>query len=975
MDCGVFLRLVVIHLSLLVAPTVQQSNDTEFAGVFPDHIYFGYSPDVATAQIPLFWNKSRETGEEFHNRVCHHRCHGPSGSDSPADSEECLRCFPCTCEPYCDREGTCCPQEGQDWVPPATERSQCLVDFDEMSARVLSVVKCHPDFPAENDERELCESKTLPRRRDTVLPVTSNSSFVTYTNMHCAACNHDNEDLAEWGVRCLHNQYLYDAMNDTDYDERAIQLPDLCGFTRNPLVRPADYHSCSDLSLFSGHAVSTCNVTGQWAVKDEDVRKACEESDSPRGAAVLIKNGGLYANAFCVMCNEDEESLLEHCLISGSPGFRVPDIIRTSTGLMFDTVVLTAIRTRPRSDCSEGYWPHPEGECRELQCAAGKTLEGGVCSTAVRRVRGLGYHLRILLKPIVLGFTRVSNPTNPPQSVHSDTCYYGQALWAAMEAKIGFTFVDRAGNITTAAAVNETCFTEAYQKQLERLINHVNATSNAEGGMTGLELNVEDIASEEARFLAAEVEAYVLSKPTVQREHAENLLASLFEKEWSVTLGEWTVRLKAFDVSTRLLRGGDEKSDLAVDGVSDVDKTMFPYEKNMSPLIGLEHLFLPFTGELRCPHLRFQPDEFTVVTCDDCDTQVKFPCFMDPDDKPVSFLARSYPQGAWLTGDGQLAMCMDTFSEVFPQNVTVIKPSQRQTSMVRQVMSAVCGSVSVVCLAVTFVTYALFRQLRALPGLNNMGLSLSLATAQLSLLLPWHLTGVVWVCRAVGVLTHWAWLTALGWMGVCCTHMVRVFTSKTHHSLSERGVKKAFLQHVLATSLISTLIVGLTVVVSSALSRGVSMGYGGPLCFLDTELHPLLLLAVWVPLGLVVITNLSCFALTVVAIVRVRRLQARAPRERRDVLVYAKLVTVTGGAWVLGFLAELTDQEWMRVVAELCIAAQGLLLFLAYVCNTRVWRLYRARFGTAPPSNATSTSSPATALTTANTAKSSEAEA
>ncbi|XP_070193823.1 uncharacterized protein [Littorina saxatilis] len=232
------------------------------------------------------------------------------------------------------------------------------------------------------------------------------------------------------------------------------------------------------------------------------------------------------------------------------------------------------------------------------------------------------------------------------------------------------------------------------------------------------------------------------------------------------------------------------------------------------------------------------------------------------------------------------------------------------------------------------------KVLHNLPGLNNMGLSLSLATAQLSLLLPWDSTGVVWVCRAVGVFTHWAWLTALSWMGVCCVHMVRVFTSKTRRSLTDREC--------------------------------------GPICFLDTELHRLVLLAFLLPLGLVVLTNLTCFVITVVSIVRVRRLQARAPREWRDILVFAKLVTVTGGAWVLGLLAELTDQEWMRVVADLCIAAQGLLLFLAYTCNKRVWRLYRARFHglrRATPPDTGSTPTPAIALTTSTTVKSSEVDA
>jgi hypothetical protein len=145
-------------------------------------------------------------------------------------------------------------------------------------------------------------------------------------------------------------------------------------------------------------------------------------------------------------------------------------------------------------------------------------------------------------------------------------------------------------------------------------------------------------------------------------------------------------------------------------------------------------------------------------------------------------------------------------------------------------------------------------------------------------------------------------------------------------------------------------VVGVTVGVAMGVTGGSSMGYGGsePLCFLDTTTVPLLVLAFLLPLGLVVLTDLSCFLFTVASIAHTRWLQRSVRMERSgrhgvgwDVLVYAKLVTVTGGAWALGLAAEAADSEWMRVVAELRMGAQGLLIFLAYVCSKRVRGLYR----------------------------------
>jgi hypothetical protein len=193
-------------------------------------------------------------------------------------------------------------------------------------------------------------------------------------------------------------------------------------------------------------------------------------------------------------------------------------------------------------------------------------------------------------------------------------------------------------------------------------------------------------------------------------------------------------------------------------------------------------------------------------------------------------------------------------------------------------------------------------------------------------------------------------LQALAWMGVCCTHIVRVFVASTINTrLSDKETRRVFLQNVLMTTLGSGVVVGVTVGVAIGVSGGQSMGYGGSLCFLGTGRLPLLTLAFTLPLGLVVLVDIVCFLFTAVSIARVRRLQSSTEMSRseergvsRVVLVYAKLVTVTGGAWSLGPLAEAADSgEWMRVVAELLMGAQGLLIFLAYVCNARVWRLYQ----------------------------------
>jgi hypothetical protein len=154
-------------------------------------------------------------------------------------------------------------------------------------------------------------------------------------------------------------------------------------------------------------------------------------------------------------------------------------------------------------------------------------------------------------------------------------------------------------------------------------------------------------------------------------------------------------------------------------------------------------------------------------------------------------IGRSQQRTTGKDGDGgTLLMCLDFYHAVFPPAVQVLEEARASVAapLIRRVVSGVSGSVSVVCLALTLLSYSLFSSLRSLPGLNNMGLSASLGLAQLSLLLPWNETGTKAVCRTVGLLTHWTWLQALGWMAVCCLHMARVFAAAVpvHSSMSKR---------------------------------------------------------------------------------------------------------------------------------------------------------------------------------------------
>ena len=287
--------------------------------------------------------------------LCPERCNGTQLVNRMVTSR-CMQCAPCTCLLFCETHGTCCPQVGEAWRPPALERSECRLDYDKV--RVLHVLACHPHFPP-GHTRDLCESRSSPRRRDTLIPVTSTVTNVTYANIHCAECNHDNQSVVPWTVVCRHNQHLYPAVNDTQYDDLALRHPDICRVSSYPADH-LGYYTCP--SKRDIQVVSSCNSTGSWPAEDAVTRDGCEKSDWLRGDVVSVKGSRFYANVLCATCNEDPADLLDARCLTSRGIDQSETLVRTTTGLLeFDFDHHSPVYTvSTLTGCPQHQWKHPQ---------------------------------------------------------------------------------------------------------------------------------------------------------------------------------------------------------------------------------------------------------------------------------------------------------------------------------------------------------------------------------------------------------------------------------------------------------------------------------------------------------------------------------------------------------------------------------------------------------------------------------------
>nr|KAG5703543.1 hypothetical protein BaRGS_020177 [Batillaria attramentaria] len=292
----------------------------------------------------------------------------------------------------------------------------------------------------------------------------------------------------------------------------------------------------------------------------------------------------------------------------------------------------------------------------------------------------------------------------------------------------------------------------------------------------------------------------------------------------------------------------------------------------------------------------------------------------------------------YQTVDGKVRILLGDF---LPK-LEAYRRTRRTPQEAEILLSVVCTSLSLAGLAVTFLTYAVFRPLRTAPGKNNMNLCLALFLAQLLYLVGSGRTEVPGLCQAMGILIHYAWLAAFAAMSVCSFHMWRVFTSLTvaHDSHNDNGQRRLQLYTVYIWGAAAAVVV-VTLMVHLVVTGGDSIGYGGQYCYLTTPLG--IGLAMGAPVVMVVLANAVFFFLTVHTIRRSPRV-TKSRQDEQHVWVYLKLSTLTGITWTLAFLIFFTEVKAIEYAFTVVNGLQGIFICVSFVLNRRVMALYVACF-------------------------------
>ncbi|KAH9519002.1 hypothetical protein Btru_008880 [Bulinus truncatus] len=458
---------------------------------------------------------------------------------------------------------------------------------------------------------------------------------------------------------------------------------------------------------------------------------------------------------------------------------------------------------------------------------------------------------------------------------------------------------------------------------IERCHSEIDNKLRYEGNEVELETLVTMATSSDSHYkiYSYHITAYIVADRNKTRDEFERLMLQMTTSTWEIAAGEKNLTLKPLSFVHESSFNFSNAANFTILR----NKTSFA---GYSSIWSLKESFIDMTYSLVCPHVKVNVSKITVV---DWEVNISF----EYDGR--SYSVQSGPDISFVKG--RVHICLDRFK-------MITKESESFLGIILYYFQVVCLSLSVACLILCLVTYFLFTSLRSLPGLNNISLCVSLATAQATLLVTveygvrGHLTSGF--CLFNAMLLHFSWLASFAWMSACCIHMFLAFTSFNLHKNVGTSDRRRHFRYCLYGYGSPALIVILTLTLNVAMTSGASIGYVDDICFLDSRTSILtVVLSLLVPLCVMVISNGVLFTLTLREMVQVAKIQKSASRtERQGVMTYVKLSTLTGISCVVSAAGVWLDNDILQLITCPLMALQGVFIFFSFIVNKRVGKMY-----------------------------------
>ncbi|KAK3087299.1 hypothetical protein FSP39_004377 [Pinctada imbricata] len=757
-----------------------------------------------------------------------------------------------------------------------------------------------------------------------------------FTSVFCALCNIDEDEVISI-MSSNHMHYIEDTLYDFLRFLNIFKITLFCSLHLNfhnhvflhSAIQTAYSMGCevryepppeSDASCdIQDYDVGYCNSTGLWWEYDEDVVSACEYIELPWTLPVQKIQNVTYRNEFCILCNPlySETNVIDSCSITGHLDLACEEgpviqasypyknafcmmcnlgigIIVTETLASYTTTPTPFPPTNPsptdslpslRSVFSIQQYDWGSQQTNYQSCNDHQFYDSlqGVCRNKTC------YPGKILIGSNCSSLLTVTNNLRYAITMRHKGMVSGVLTIQDISTVYNFTLKDHLADIfRTSDFVIETMFS-LYNISCDAEINNTNANVYID--------------------LLTYVKVFVFGD--VQRLLVEIDMVSFMNTELNITLDDGVLHLQ----------NSFNRHASHIDGIlHEYDQSQVCYVHMSSPPItnasSDDFRTVHISNLLICVQTIFKKYEYRL----DWDGLTLY---------LVNLGLKLYYEEFQILPNGMVTVCLDRV-------LTAIHTASATQISVLRVLTTVCVTVSVICLLLTLLTYALFPHLRTIPGKNNIVLIVTLLMAQIVLLIQPIVTEVESLCIVIGSFSHYAWLCYFASLISCSVHMFRVFTGLHLHY--EDNANKTVAKYTAFTFGIPAIIVVSVLSITMATTDGQSWGYSTYNCFIKEKY--VYISTFITPLVVACSCNLVCLIVTANKIRVVPKIQKNKP-DQVHFIVYLKLFVLTGMTWTFQIVDAFLMESVLTYISTFLNGCQGLLIFLTYVCNKRVLTLYK----------------------------------
>ena len=286
--------------------------------------------------------------------------------------------------------------------------------------------------------------------------------------------------------------------------------------------------------------------------------------------------------------------------------------------------------------------------------------------------------------------------------------------------------------------------------------------------------------------------------------------------------------------------------------------------------------------------------------------------------------------------NSRISVCLP-FRRTF--NTTEKVSVKSETNFALRILTVVGLSISGLFLIVLLVTYGIFEDLRTLPGLNLMSLSISMLLSHVIWLVGTaHFKGTA-ICEALAVIEHYLFLVTFVGMSAISYHSCVIFSQVFARNSGNR------LRQFAKYSTIVWLTPAIFIAACIALDKTEKVfDVYGTTCWLST--HKAVLYLFLLPAAVILSGNIYTFIKTALAISRFDKDTSILRKDRKkNLVICAKLATLVGFPWIFAFFGVIfPDVEVFEFLFVIFTSLQGAYIGVAFVCNKKTVQLYKKWF-------------------------------